>query len=121
MDLCQRGPCHRCPVRGDSRPARDIRYPCLVTSSIRELVTNEQWLAHNVSQSHPNHLRASSRLTIIRRMPLHSSDMLTLAKHGARVRIKELLSELSALKKTFRHLRYGSAVSPSMPDAAEEG
>lgn len=53
-------------------------------------------------------------------MAKHSSTILELAKKGARHRYQELKAELAELVKVFPHLRYGSAVSPAMPDAAEE-
>jgi hypothetical protein len=53
-------------------------------------------------------------------MAKHSSSILELAKKGATHRFQELKAELSDLMKAFPHLRYGSAVSPSMPDAMEE-
>ena len=53
-------------------------------------------------------------------MPKHTSHMLELAKRGAEVRYRELKAEIAALEKLFSHLRYGSAVSPGMPDAVEE-
>jgi hypothetical protein len=43
-----------------------------------------------------------------------------LAKRGAEHRYQELKAEIAALEKIFSHLRYGSAVSPAMPDAMEE-
>jgi hypothetical protein len=53
-------------------------------------------------------------------MPKHPSHILELAKRGAEHRYQELKAEIAALEKLFSHLRYGSAVSPAMPDAAEE-
>src|SRR2546427_12038852 len=53
-----------------------------------------------------------------RAMPKYS--ILELAKKGATHRYQELKAELAALVKVFPHLRYGSAVSPAMPDAVEE-
>ena len=53
-------------------------------------------------------------------MAKHSARILELAKKGATHRYHELKGELAALIKTFPHLRYGSAVSPAMPDAVEE-
>jgi len=53
-------------------------------------------------------------------MPKHSSHILELAKRGAEHRYRELKAEIAALEKMFSHLRYGSAVSPAMPDAAKE-
>ena len=53
-------------------------------------------------------------------MPKHSSHILELAKRGAERRYAELKAEIAALEKLFSHLRYGSAVSPAMPDAMEE-
>jgi hypothetical protein len=35
-------------------------------------------------------------------------------------RYRELMSELAGIVKSFPHLRFGSAVSPSMPDAMED-
>jgi hypothetical protein len=43
-----------------------------------------------------------------------------LARRGAQHRYEELKAELASLVKVFPHLRFGSAVSPSMPDAVEE-
>jgi hypothetical protein len=53
-------------------------------------------------------------------MPKHSHSILALAKKGAAHRYRELKAELTGLVKAFPHLRYGSAVSPAMPDAVEE-
>jgi hypothetical protein len=53
-------------------------------------------------------------------MPRHSSHILELAKRGAEHRYQELKAEIVALEKLFAHLRYGTAVSPAMPDAIEE-
>jgi hypothetical protein len=53
-------------------------------------------------------------------MTKHSASILELAKKGATHRYQELKAELAALAKVFPHLRYGSAVSPAMPDAVEE-
>ena len=53
-------------------------------------------------------------------MPKHSSHILALAKRGAEHRYRELKAEIGSLLKVFPHLRFGSSVSPSMPDAAEE-
>jgi len=53
-------------------------------------------------------------------MPKHSSQIRELAKRGAEHRYQELKAEIAALEKLFSHLRYGSAVSPAMPDAIEE-
>jgi hypothetical protein len=46
--------------------------------------------------------------------------MLELARKGAAHRLQELKVEIAQLMKVFPHLRYGSAVSPAMPDAVEE-
>jgi hypothetical protein len=53
-------------------------------------------------------------------MPRHPSHILELAKRGAEHRYQELNAEIAALEKVFSHLRYGSAVSPGMPDAIDE-
>ena len=53
-------------------------------------------------------------------MAQHSASILELAKKGAIHRYQELKAELAELVKIFPHLRYGSAVSPAMPDAVEE-
>ena len=53
-------------------------------------------------------------------MPRHPSHILELAKRGAEHRYAELKAEMAALEKLFSHLRYGSAVSPALPDAVEE-
>jgi hypothetical protein len=53
-------------------------------------------------------------------MPRHPSHILELARRGAEHRYAELKAELAALEKLFAHLRYGSAVSPALPDAVEE-
>jgi hypothetical protein len=53
-------------------------------------------------------------------MTKYSSSILELAKKGATHRYQELKAEISELMKAFPHLRYGSAVSPAMPDAVEE-
>jgi hypothetical protein len=53
-------------------------------------------------------------------MAKHSASFLELAKKGATHRYQELKAELAELVKVFPHLRYGSAVSPAMPDAVEE-
>jgi hypothetical protein len=53
-------------------------------------------------------------------MPKHSSHILALARRGAELRYRELKAEIATLEKLFSHLRYGSAVSPGMPDAVEE-
>jgi hypothetical protein len=53
-------------------------------------------------------------------MAKHAASILELARKGAGHRYQELKAELAALLKIFPHLRYGSAVSPSMPDAVEE-
>jgi hypothetical protein len=49
-------------------------------------------------------------------MAKHSASILELAKKGAIHRYQELKAELADLVKVFPHLRYGSAVSPAMPD-----
>ena len=54
-------------------------------------------------------------------MAKHSTSILALARRGATHRYQELKAELAELVKVFPHLRYGSAVSPAMPDAVEEG
>ena len=54
-------------------------------------------------------------------MSKHSSSILELARIGATHRFQQLKAELASLVKAFPHLRYGSAVSPAMPDAVEEG
>jgi hypothetical protein len=53
-------------------------------------------------------------------MAKYSSSILELAKKGATHRYQELKAEISELMRAFPHLRYGSAVSPAMPDAVEE-
>ena len=53
-------------------------------------------------------------------MAKHSHSILEFAKKGATHRYQELRAELAELVKAFPHLRYGSAVSPSMPDAVDE-
>jgi len=53
-------------------------------------------------------------------MAKHPTSILELAKKGAIHRYRELKAELAELVKIFPHLRYGSAVSPTMPDAVEE-
>jgi hypothetical protein len=53
-------------------------------------------------------------------MPKYSSHILELAKRGAEHRYQELKAEIVVLEKLFSHLRYGTAVSPAMPDAIEE-
>ena len=53
-------------------------------------------------------------------MAKHTSTILELAKKGAKHRYQELKAELAHLMKVFPHLRYGSAVSPAMPDGVEE-
>ena len=47
-------------------------------------------------------------------------DILELARKGAAHRYQDLQAEIASLLKAFPHLRYGSAVSPAMPDAVEE-
>jgi hypothetical protein len=56
------------------------------------------------------------------RLPVakHSHSILELARTGATHRLRELTAEIAQLVKVFPHLRYGSAVSPAMPDAVEE-
>jgi hypothetical protein len=54
-------------------------------------------------------------------MAKHSSQILELARKGAEHRLRELTEEMAALKEVFRHLRFGAAISPAMPDAVEEG
>jgi hypothetical protein len=53
-------------------------------------------------------------------MPKHSSQILKLARKGAEARLHELETEIAAIAKIFPHLEFGSAVSPSMPDAVEQ-
>ena len=53
-------------------------------------------------------------------MAKHSHSILELAKKGATHRYQELKAEIASLLKAFPHLRYGSAVSPAMPDSVEE-
>jgi hypothetical protein len=53
-------------------------------------------------------------------MARHSHSILELARKGATHRLQELKAEIAQLVKVFPHLRYGSAVSPAMPDAVEE-
>ena len=53
-------------------------------------------------------------------MAKRSASILELARKGAAHRYQELKAELAELVKVFPHLRYGSAVSPAMPDAVEE-
>jgi hypothetical protein len=53
-------------------------------------------------------------------MARHSRSILEYAKKGATHRYQELKDEIASLLKAFPHLRYGSAVSPAMPDAVEE-
>jgi hypothetical protein len=53
-------------------------------------------------------------------MARHSHSILELARKGATYRLQELKAEIARLVKVFPHLRYGSAVSPAMPDAVEE-
>jgi hypothetical protein len=54
-------------------------------------------------------------------MPKHSFHILELARKGAEHRLRELKAEIASLKKVFPHLRFGSGVSPAMPDPMEEG
>ena len=49
-----------------------------------------------------------------------SSHIHKLARIGAAYRLKELKAEIASLLKVFPHLRYGSAVSPAMPDNVED-
>ena len=49
-------------------------------------------------------------------MVKHSSQILELARKGATHKLQELKAEIAALIKAFPHLRYGSAVSPAMPE-----
>jgi len=49
-----------------------------------------------------------------------SQSILELARRGASHRYQDLKAEIASLLKAFPHLRYGSAVSPAMPDAVEE-
>jgi hypothetical protein len=51
----------------------------------------------------------------------HDAHLFELAKRGAEQRYRELKAEIASLLKVFPHLRFGSAVSPAMPDAVEEG
>ena len=53
-------------------------------------------------------------------MPKHSSHILALARKGAEHKYRELKAELASLVKIFPHLRFGSAVSPAIPDPVEE-
>jgi hypothetical protein len=53
-------------------------------------------------------------------MARHSHSILELARKGATHRFQELKAEIAQLVRVFPHLRYGSAVSPAMPDAVEE-
>jgi hypothetical protein len=53
-------------------------------------------------------------------MAKHSFHILELAKKGAQHRLAELKAEIASLMEVFPHLRYGSAVSPAIPDAVEE-
>jgi hypothetical protein len=53
-------------------------------------------------------------------MAKHTAHILELTRKGAMHRYQELKTEMAALMRVFPHLRYGSAVSPSMPDAVEE-
>jgi hypothetical protein len=53
-------------------------------------------------------------------MANYAQSVLVLAKKGATHRLQELKAEMAQLLKVFPHLRYGSAVSPAMPDAVEE-
>jgi len=52
-------------------------------------------------------------------MARQSVPIRKLTKRGAERRYRQLTAELKALVKVFGHLRYGSAISPSMPDAAD--
>ena len=53
-------------------------------------------------------------------MAKHSARIIDLARRGAEQRLRELKAEITALKKIFPHLTYGSAVSPAMPDSADD-
>jgi hypothetical protein len=53
-------------------------------------------------------------------MAKHSSHILTLARRGAEQRLRELMAEIASIRAVFPHLRFGSSVSPAMPDAVEE-
>jgi hypothetical protein len=66
--------------------------------------------------------RAGSVATLTS-MPRRRKDahLFELARRGAEHRYRELKAEIASLLKIFPHLRFGSAVSPSMPDAVEEG
>ena len=57
---------------------------------------------------------------ILSPMARHSHSILELARRGAAHRYQDLKAEIASLLETFPHLRYGSAVSPAMPDAVEE-
>ena len=48
-------------------------------------------------------------------MAKHSPSILEMARKGATHRLAELKAEIAELVKAFPHLRYGSAVSPSVP------
>src|SRR5262245_48806246 len=50
-------------------------------------------------------------------MAKHSQAMLEMARRGAVHRIQELRAEIVEITKVFPHLRFGAAISPSMPDA----
>ena len=67
---------------------------------------------------------APERPPTLRRRPakraVKSSSILELAQKASIRRYHELAAELAELLKAFPHLQYGSAVSPAMPDAAEE-
>ncbi len=43
-----------------------------------------------------------------------------LARKGAEARIKELEAEIAQIQKVFRHLPFGSAVSPAIPARESE-
>lgn len=53
-------------------------------------------------------------------MAKHSASILAMARKGAEHKYQELKAEIAELLTTFPHLRDDSAVSPAMPDAAEE-
>jgi len=53
--------------------------------------------------------------------PRKDAHLFELAKRGAEQRYRELKAEIASLLKIFPHLRFGSAVSPAMPDPVEEG
>jgi hypothetical protein len=53
-------------------------------------------------------------------MAKHRPGLLERAKRRAERRLRKLEAEIASIKEIFPHLRFGSAVSPSMPDAVEE-